>query len=303
MSDMTILLRNVICQPGGLLFVSHASQVGHLECRLLGVTFPVPVHTGPQKRSIAERDRTIVFVTAVVSLLPGSVILGRLIESPWLHLGATFVCCYATVIVVVLVLRARFLRRARASTWLMHETSRPIPRKAVAPVEALHGLGFTVTNVVAVADDSGRVFTKPLVVLTRVSAQHVAIVSAHGQQIVSLLSNGQWLVTATTKVVKHDTVIAQTVTDASPATLVSTHENAVVLLAELGMTTRPQERPIESALHLERLEQQILCRLHEQGISPRASVLLESGAVLTDGTIGSRTIRTGDNPPMAFHTP
>ena len=279
------------------------AQVGHQECRTLGVTFPVPEQTGPQKRSVAERDRTIVFSTAVLSLLPGSFLLGRVIDSPWLHLGATFVCCYAAVIAVIALLRGRFLRQARSNPWVLHDTSRPIPRKATAPIEALHGLGFTVTNVVAVADDSGRVFTKPLVILTRVSAEHVAIVSAHGQQIMSRLSNGQWLVTATTKVVKHDTVIAQTIPRALPATLVSTHETGLSLLASRGVVTVPQPNPIESALHLERLEQRVLCQLHEQGILARGSLLLESGALLTAGTIGSRTIRIGDTPPMAFHTP
>ena len=274
-----------------------------MACRTAGVVFPIPEQTGPQKRSVAERDRTIVFGTAVLSLLPASVLLGRVIDSPWLLLGATFVCCYATVVVVIVLLRGRFLRHARSSAWELQETSRPIPRKATAPVDALCGLGFSVTNVVAVADGSGQVFTKPLVVLTRVSAEHVAIVSAHGQQIMSRLSNGQWLVTATTKIVKHDTVIAQTTPRALPTTLVFTHETGLSLLASRGIVTVAQPNPIESALHLERLEQQVLCRLREQGISPRGPMLLESGAVLTDGTIGRRTARLDDTPPMAFPTP
>jgi|GEM_PF-2824638 len=288
---------------GGVTLGTLVPQVGYRECRPTGVSFPVPSETGPQERSVAERDRTIVFATAVLTLLPASLVLAPLIDSPWLHLGATFACCYAAVIGVVLVLRQRFLRRARLSTWKMVDTSRAIPRRSTGPIDAFVALGFAVTNIAVVANDRGTVFTKPLVILASVSGQHVGIVSAHGQQIVTQLSSGQSLVTATTKTAKHDSLIGQMVAGATPTTLVATHETALSLLAARGIGPVSSSDPIGAACHLEVLEQETLRRLHGQGRSPRSSLLLECGAVLTDESIESRNIRIRDTAPVSFQTP
>lgn len=303
MSYMTILLQNVTCHAGGNLSQRGSTQAGTRACRLRVVTFPVPESNGPTRRSVAERDRLIVFATAIGTLVPSAMLVSSVLSGPWIRLGATFACSYLLVLAVVLVLRNRFLRLVRTTTWTVRATSRPLPRKTDVHLEALTAMGFTVTNVAVVVDEHGRVYTKPFVLLTRLTGGHVAIATAHGTQILTQLQTGHWLVTATMKVVNHPNVVIQPADNGTGPDLVSLHDQGLLRLAQHGIPAASQPDAMTSSLYLEQLEQELLREITASGRSPRAGMLLERGDVLTDDLIGKRFPRIAALSAMTSRTP
>jgi hypothetical protein len=247
------------------------------------VDFPVPEAAGKAERSIAERHRIVVLVVALVSMIPASLLMGRLISHPLLALGATFVSSYAFVVGFVYVLRARFLAKASLTDFELRSTTRPVPRKAQGKVHALTTMGFTVADVVVVANSDGVVFTRPLALLGRLQGGQSATVSANGIQIVSLLADGRWLVTADSKVVTHEQLIIQPAGKGRVEDVASIHNCGLDVLRENGYALADQPTPFASALQIERFEQETLRSMQNGGTaSPRSSTLLDAGSVLTN---------------------
>jgi hypothetical protein len=252
------------------------------------VDFPVPEAAGKAQRSIAERHRTVVLAVALISMIPVSLLMGKLISHPLLALGATFVSSYALVVGFVFVLRARFLAKASLTDFELRSTTRPVPHKAQGKVHALTTRGFTVADVVVVANSDGVVFTRPLALLGRLQGGQSATVSANGIQLVSLLADGRWLVTADSKVVTHQQLIIQPAGTGRVEDVVRIHNHGLDVLRDNGYALADQPTPFASALQIERFEQETLRSIKDAGTaSPRSSTLLDSGCVLTNDMVSA----------------
>jgi hypothetical protein len=261
------------------------------------VDFPVPEAAGKAERSIAERHRVVVLVVALVSMISASLLMGELISHPLLSLGATFLSSYALVVGFVFVLRARFLAKASLTDFELRSTTRPVPRKAQGKVHALTTKGFTVADVVVVANSDGVVFTRPLALLGRLQGGQSATVSANGIQLVSLLADGRWLVTADSKVVTHEQLIIQPAGKGRVEEVVSIHNRGLDVLRDNGYGLADQPTPFASALQIERFEQETLRSIKNAGTtSPRSSTLLDSGCVLTDEMVSTWRRATASAP-------
>ena len=262
------------------------------------MTFPVPEQRGSTRRSTAERDRVAALIVAILLLPPVGLLVFGIVGDPWLGLTLTFLGSYLLLYFFVRGLRRRFLRRAVANEWTMTPTARPVPRKAARAVGSLTALGYAVVEVAAVTDTEGIVFTKPLVILHWTAGPITAIAGGHSTQLVTPLSNGQWLVTASTKIVRHQLVVAQTVHKGTPEALVEVHQRGLLELSQCGLGVVGASNPVTNALRVEQFEQETIRQLHEQANLPTATLLLESGDVLTDRNVRNRIARAAENPPL-----
>ena len=226
--------------------------------RLVEVEFPVPDESSTLRRSIAERDRILVLVLSVASLLPVAIVLGPLFESPLTRLLVTFVVCMAFATALALFFRSRFVSSFSSARLHVRPTGRSLSSRAQRNADDLSESGFGLSNVVAITDGDERVFTRPLALFERVNDHQVAICSELGVQMVSQFGDDALFVTASHEVVGHKSILVQSEPDATASEVAASHGATLAQIRSNFHIEPVLIDPVTALLQVERREQQTL---------------------------------------------
>lgn len=223
----------------------------------------------------------IVLLTSVFILLPVGATM-RIIAQPGLRLLSTLVLSFFLTYLLTRLLRRNFLRTAAASEWTLRPTLRPPGRHCAVAVQKLTTAGFAVSQLVVVSNDDGQTMTRPMALMHRHQDGLTVTVHSLGSHAATLMAGGWWLVTSSTGVVRHPSILVQPAKKRDPLDVVRVHTAGLDLLAAKGLKAGDQPSPFDCALTMERMEQESLRAFRDDGdAAPRNGALADSGAVLT----------------------
>ena len=208
--------------------------------------------------SIAERDRTIVLGVSIAMLVPIGAVSAFLFDTVLSVLAVTFIVGMVLATAIAFFLRSRFIASFSHARLTIAPTGRSLSSRAQRHADDLVASGFALTEVVVVADDIDRVFTRPLGLFRRVRDDQVAIGGELGVQMVSRYGEDALLVTASHDVVSHPGILVQLEPDANASEVAASHNAAISQLRSRFDLEPVPLSPSEGLLAIEQMEQSTL---------------------------------------------
>lgn len=224
----------------------------------------------------------IVLVVSIVILVPIGGLMRSVLTDPGSRIFGTLVVSFALTSVLTYGLRRQFLRTAATSEWILRPTTRPPGRHCAAAVQKLSTAGFAISDVVAVENEKGQTMTRPMTLMHRHHDNVMVTAHSLGAHAITRMPGGWWLITSSTAVVRHPSLLVQPAKKRDPLDVVGVHTAALDLLASSGIAADAQPSPLDAALRLEQMEQESLRMFRDRGNgAPSNSSLTDRGAVLT----------------------
>lgn len=221
----------------------------------------------------------VVLLASVFNLLPVGFVVGLFVSHPLARLLLTLVVGFVVTFGLVQILRRRFLNLFLAQQLELRSTLRSPGQRTTAAMQELTNHGFSPVDTVVVTVGDGTTLTRPIVVMSRHLDGQVAQATSIGAAVLTLLNDGTWLVTSSAPIVAHPTLRVHRVGKWETREAVEQHTIRLRSLADSGLEPGVQPAPLDTVLHLERLEQETLAAFRSGGVSaPSAKALTKAGA-------------------------
>jgi hypothetical protein len=125
-----------------------------------------------------------------------------------------------------------------------------------------------------VATASGVVLTRPIVVLRRPADGQAASASSFGSTLMTVLSDGTWLVTSTMASLAHPRLRIEQVAKRDTEAMIETHHRRLDEVAREGILATDQPPAHDLVIGIEHMEQETVSTVRSNGLgAPSARVL------------------------------
>lgn len=220
----------------------------------------------------------VILLASVFNLLPVGFAVGTFVSHPPTRLILTLVVGFLATFGLVQLLRRRFLNLFFSQQLALRPTLRGPEKRTAAAMQELTNHGFSPVETVVVASSDGTTLTRPIVVMSRFVDGQVAQSTSIGVALMTLLDDDTWLVTSSAPIVTHPTLRVHRVGKWETRAVIEQHAIQLGVLAKAGIMVAVQPAPLDSLLHLERLEQETLASFRSDGVgAPSTKALTNAG--------------------------